>query len=194
MYENKRQTSSHQQLYSKPDSSERSVGEQRALEANHAGHGFIARAQLDAHLRSAVNVTDALQPRLVAEEGVALLAVGDGEQQLGQLLIQLQDVPLVQTQHHIGLVQDAETFFALARGQSSAEAVALLAGLAKTAPGDPQGLLGRLLHRTLLYDNVEAPVLPEAPTGLLLAPQGRAHGCMLGGRSNIKASLTCRKE
>ncbi|KAF3832319.1 hypothetical protein F7725_025984 [Dissostichus mawsoni] len=124
-------------LYSEPDSRERSVGQQRAFESDHPGQRFVPRAQLDPHLRPTVNITHTLQPGLVAEQGVALLAVCDGEQQLCQLLVQLQDVPLVQAQHHVGLVQDAETLFALVWRQRSPKAVALLAGLTRL----PRGIL-----------------------------------------------------
>lgn len=41
-----------------------------------------------------------------------------------------------------------------------------------------------------LDHHVEAPVLPEAPTGLLLAPQGRAHGCKGWGSWGIAGGNT----
>ena len=44
--------------------------------------------------------------------------------------------------------------------------------------GDIRNIQWLFKHINIYLDHhVEAPVLPEAPTGLLLAPQGRAHGC-----------------
>ena len=183
--------SSHQQLHPEPDSRDGPVGEQRAFEAHDTGQGVVDGAQLNVHLGATVDEARALQPRAVAQQGVALLAVGDGEQHLGELLVQLQDVALVQAQHHVGLVQDAQAPLALAGGQRAAQAVALLAGLAQAAARDAEVFLGRLVHHALGHHDVEAPVLPEAPAGLLLAPQRRAHGCMLlRVGSNATASLT----